>query len=288
LEEFHTAYPEGEAMFSARLSDDQEVNLTHGAEVELLCYGRRHEYARMLEETRLREAAPAIAALRRGFTSVIPPRALALLTWRDIERRVCGRPEIDIAALRRHTEYNGVSPHDPHILFFWRVLEDFSQADRAAFVRFVWAQGRLPATDAEWAGPPPLRFLIKRAVVDGVVTDMLPRADTCFLNAVIPPYPSLEIMRERLYTAISVDADGMDGDGVSPAVAAVHRLEETTRRTAISAPSGVELAVQAASDLLMRESSLHTASLHTRVEAMFGGTSVRDREEDPSHEGEWW
>jgi hypothetical protein len=52
-------------MFSARLSDDQEVNLTHGAEVELLGYGRRHEYARMLEETRLREAAPAIAALRR-------------------------------------------------------------------------------------------------------------------------------------------------------------------------------------------------------------------------------
>jgi other hect domain ubiquitin protein ligase E3 len=86
-------------------------------------------------------------AIRRGIADVIPIHLLNLCTWQDLEWRVCGKPYIDIDLLKRHTEYSGVSPQAPYIRYFWQVLRSFSQEDRRAFVRFAWAQERLPTND---------------------------------------------------------------------------------------------------------------------------------------------
>lgn len=65
------------------------------------------------------------------------------MSWQELEWRVCGKPSIDVAMLRRHTEYApGLSNETPHIRFFWQVLESFNQPDRRKFVRFAWAQER--------------------------------------------------------------------------------------------------------------------------------------------------
>ena len=62
------------------------------------------EFARLVELARLFEAWRQAAAMRRGLASVVPAPLLALLGWRDVERRVCGEPHIDVELLRRHTE----------------------------------------------------------------------------------------------------------------------------------------------------------------------------------------
>lgn len=80
-----------------------------------------------------------------------------------MERRLCGVPTVDIEALRRHTTYGGgLTGEEPEIGYFWSVLRGFSQDQRRLFIRFTWAQERLPTSDDAWGGT---RFLIKHKPV---------------------------------------------------------------------------------------------------------------------------
>ena len=133
---------------------------------------------------------------------------LDLYTWTDLERKICGDPSIDIDLLRRHTEYSGVSPDAPYIGFFWSVLESFDQETRRKFVKFCWAQERLPASDAEFKAKR-TRMLIKAAVKASPTS--LPRADTCFFNLELPPYKSEAQLREKLLYALD-NVTTMDAD----------------------------------------------------------------------------
>jgi hypothetical protein len=120
---------------------------------------------------------------------------------------------IDIEMLKRHTAYAGVSEHAPHIGYLWDVLKEFSHDQRARFVKFAWAQERLPTSDKEFDDLG-VRMLVKASTVRYRDPDQaLPRADTCFFNIEIPSYSSREVMRERLQVAINMDF-GLEGDDV--------------------------------------------------------------------------
>lgn len=138
-----------------------------------------------------------------GLATVIPAAALPLLTWREAELLVCGRSEIDVDLLQRNTEYDedgknastmvhappffcvalwltvgtqpaassSVSPSDPHIQSFWRVLRGFDSEQRQQFLRFVWARSRLPPTAAEFTQ----KFKVQAALAESV------RCDNCLL-----------------------------------------------------------------------------------------------------------
>jgi len=160
---------------------------------------------------RLAEGAAQIKAIRRGLADVIPAPLLGLLTSDDLHARVCGRPTIDVRLLKRHTEYSGVSGTAPHVLYFWQVLEALTQDDRRAFVRFAWAQERLPGSDAEFERTG-TRMMIKPFGGTTNPDDAFPKADTCFFNLMLPAYSSPERLRQRLLFAIHTDADSMNGD----------------------------------------------------------------------------
>lgn len=99
---------------------------------------------------RVHRAASALSSLSVGLESVVPAAALRLFTASDLERAVCGAPAVDVDVLEAIAEYDeGVSRDDPHVIALWRVLRSFNQKQRAAFLRFVWARERLPATPAE-------------------------------------------------------------------------------------------------------------------------------------------
>jgi len=124
--------------FTCCLTDGTEVPLLPDGHAMPVTYQRRAEYARLVIKTRLHESARQLAKMRAGLFSVIPEQLLGFMTWEELERRVCGSPEVDIASLKRHTQYRqGVDKDSPHIKMFWQVLEDFSQADRRLFLRFA-------------------------------------------------------------------------------------------------------------------------------------------------------
>ncbi len=65
--------------------------------------------------------------------------------------QVCGDPSIDLVLLKSVTKYSPGLSSDL-IRWFWEVLEEFSPAQRALFVRFAWGRTRLPPTRADFKG----------------------------------------------------------------------------------------------------------------------------------------
>jgi hypothetical protein len=201
--------------FVTTLSDRTPVELVPGGASLDVTVANRDEYLRLVEATRLGETRRQIRAMRAGLCEIIPEAALRALTWRDLEWCVCGRPTIDVALLKRHTEYGtGLAETSPHVRYFWEVMEELSQQDLRQFLRFAWAQERIPADDHEFQTTG-TRMMIKPFLGDLADPDRsFVKADTCFFNLLLPEYSSREVLRERLLTAIRSDSDSMDADHV--------------------------------------------------------------------------
>jgi len=197
--------------FTITLSDKSVVTLKKDGENIDVTYENREEFINLAIKARLEESRLQANAIRKGIFDVVPPNLFNLLTWQDLQWRVCGKTTIDIQLLRRHTEYSSVQKNDPHIIYFWDVLESFTQEERRAFLRFSWAQERLPANDQEFIRTR-TRFLIKPFTGITNHDQAFPKADTCFFNLMLPEYSSPEILRERLLYAIFTDSDSMNAD----------------------------------------------------------------------------
>lgn len=55
-----------------------------------------------------------IAAMQAGLLKVVPQAVLDLLTWQEVEKKVCGDPEISVDALKRLSEC-------PSVIQFWSI-----------------------------------------------------------------------------------------------------------------------------------------------------------------------
>lgn len=127
----------------------------------------------------------------------------------------------------------GVSPDAAHIGYLWQTLHEFGQQDLRRFLRFAWAQERLPADDQEFTRTQ-TRMLIKPSSSTDP-NNTFPQADTCFFSMffdqlyiflvffvnfffppnadlTLPEYTSQQILKQRLLFAINTDADSMDAD----------------------------------------------------------------------------
>ncbi len=109
--------------FEISLSDGTVVPLCRGGSNRALTQENRFEYSRLALETRLHEARAQMDAIRAGLSSIVPPSALQLLDWRELEALVTGLPEIDLALLREHTVCRGGDKGEETVVeWLWEVL----------------------------------------------------------------------------------------------------------------------------------------------------------------------
>eukprot|EP01083_Nonionella_stella_P076921 209798_1 len=198
--------------FVTSLSDRAPLALMRGGARLPVTYEAREEYAQLVFDARLHEHDRQIEAVRRGMAKVIPLQLLHLLSWHELELAVCGTQTIDIDLLRRHTEYApSVDPHAPHVCSFWDMLSGFGPTERRSFVRFAWAQDRLPVDDDEFERSGTRLLINPCSKTYKDPDDALPTAHTCFFNLELPEYSSLEVMRSKFLYAINqtltMDAD---------------------------------------------------------------------------------
>lgn len=113
-------------------------------------FDTRVEWAELVEKARMNESRKQVEAVRKGLTLVVPEGVLNLLTWREIETLVCGKPILDLDLLKQNTVYRGCSETDALIEFFWRALAEFSPEERSMYLRFVWGRSRLPLTSKDF------------------------------------------------------------------------------------------------------------------------------------------
>ena len=198
--------------FTTLSADHRVVPLKRDGASLAVTFATRGEYADLVESYRMHEFDVQAAALLRGLAKVLPAKLLPLFTGAELEFMVCGTPEIDVALLQKCTEYSSCSASDPHIVWFWQVLESFSHEDRAAFLRFVWGRSRLPATADDFPQWFKLQSFNNKQQPGTSIDGYLPVAHTCFFAVDLPPYTSEQVLRDKLLYAIyncqEIDADG--------------------------------------------------------------------------------
>ncbi|KAG7395452.1 regulator of chromosome condensation [Phytophthora boehmeriae] len=201
-EEFTAAFAGLELRFTASSCTGEELELVPGGRQRTVNFHNRLEYCRLAERARLEECSAQVSAMAQGLATLFPRRVLTLLTWQELEILTCGSPKIDLNLWKRHTRYDGYAEDDPTVQLFWEALAEFSDEQRADFVRFAWGRSRLPR--GKW--PQPFK-LSKKGGRDAIRS--LPVAHTCFFSVELPPYTSQEIMRSMLLATITFGLGGI-------------------------------------------------------------------------------
>jgi len=213
-EKWERVCPDGSLTFVTHLSDKTRISLlpNENGENRRVTFENRKEYVRLVRQARFNESTVQINAIRKGLFDIVPERLISVLcTPQDLEWKICGKPHVDIHLLKRHTTCSGVSSDAPHIGFFWKTLMEFSQQERRGFLRFAWAQERLPVNDEEFERTK-TRMMIKPFLGLSDPDAAFPKADTCFFNIMLPEYSSQKILRDRLLYAIYTDSHSMNAD----------------------------------------------------------------------------
>eukprot|EP01012_Entosiphon_sulcatum_P068166 TRINITY_DN9820_c0_g1_i2.p1 TRINITY_DN9820_c0_g1~~TRINITY_DN9820_c0_g1_i2.p1 ORF type:complete len:319 (-),score=74.33 TRINITY_DN9820_c0_g1_i2:15-971(-) len=191
--------------FKTVLSDGSEVELLPGGKNREVTFEDRQLYSKLVLDCRLNESRQQLLAMRHGMLDVLPPHFLALLTWQELERRVCGVPEIDIEELKRSAIYEDIDEDSKTCTYFWDALSSFTQQDLQMLLRFIAGRSRLP-----------VQIKIQQMSTQGNPDAYLPQAHTCFFSIELPAYNSVDAMRQKLlysiYNCRVIDTDGEPTD----------------------------------------------------------------------------
>ena len=144
-----------------------------------------------------RDIDAATSALRGGLHVAVKREWLQLFGPSELQMLLSGtQADIDIDDLKRNTVLHGdYTAQHPTVVLFWRVVEEMSAEDRALLLRFVTSCPRPPLQGFAHLNP---QFAIRNAL-DAA---RLPSASTCVNLLKLPPYDTLETMRDKLLTAI--------------------------------------------------------------------------------------
>lgn len=144
--DFMERFEPAEICFSVTSIGGSSVDLLPGGSRERLTWQNRLQYCDEVERFRLREMAAVTAAVNRGLATQLPPAILRLARGEELERMVCGSPDIDVGLLRAACDYSGYNESDALIRWFWELMSEFSVEDKRAYLRFTWGRTRLPLT----------------------------------------------------------------------------------------------------------------------------------------------
>ncbi|MGH0185882.1 UNVERIFIED_CONTAM: hypothetical protein FKN15_019390 [Acipenser sinensis] len=189
-----------ELTYTTLLSDGRVVELSPGCSSTVVKYEDRKEFIRLVQKARLEESREQIAAMQAGLLKVVPQAVLDLLTWQELEKKVCGDPEITVEALKRLTRYEDLEHSEVRVQYLWEALTNFTNEDRSRFLRFVTGRSRLPA---------PIYIFPDKQGAE--TTDALPQSSTCSSTLFLPNYPSAKVCEEKLryaaYNCVAIDTD---------------------------------------------------------------------------------
>ncbi|NXD14173.1 HECD3 ligase, partial [Nothocercus nigrocapillus] len=189
-----------ELTYTTVLSDQRVVELIPNGSSTVVRYEDRKEFIRLVQKARLEESKEQIAAIRAGLLRVVPQAMLDLLRWQQVEKMICGEPEITVADLRKHITFEEFPSKDPRVEMFLEALNNFTSKDLSRFLKFVTGRSRLPVQ---------ITIYPDRTNSQGV--DLMPEASTCSSIFYLPTYSSAkaceELLRYAIYNCMSIDTD---------------------------------------------------------------------------------
>jgi len=199
--------------FMTVLSDGRTIELFPGGTTQRVSYEDRWRYAELVVKTRLDESRAQMEVVREGLLSVIPSTSasypahlfgcayvpcFSLLSWRELELRICGEAKIDLSLLKFCTKYQNADEKSPIIINLWKVLEDFPEKDRERFLQFVWARSRLDFDMSSKRLNVVVQDLLNQEATDA----LMPTSQTCMFQLKLPNYSNIDLLRKKLSTAL--------------------------------------------------------------------------------------
>ncbi|CAL8317389.1 unnamed protein product, partial [Gadus morhua 'NCC'] len=172
-----------------------------GANINVTEKNKKEYIERMVRWRVERGVVQQAEAMVRGFYEVVDSRLVSVFDARELELVIAGTAEIDLHDWRNNTEYRG-GYHDGHMVirWFWGVVERFNNEQRLRLLQFVTGTSSVP-----YEGFTALRGSngLRRFCIEkwGKITS-LPRAHTCFNRLDLPPYPSCNMLYDKLLIAV--------------------------------------------------------------------------------------
>uniref|UniRef100_A0A8C3LUU2 E3 ubiquitin-protein ligase HECTD3 n=1 Tax=Chrysolophus pictus TaxID=9089 RepID=A0A8C3LUU2_CHRPC len=184
-----------ELTYTTVRSDQRVVELIPKGSSTVVRFEDRKEFIRLVQKARLEESKEQVAAIRAGLLRVVPQAVLDLLTWQQLERKVCGNPEVTVDELKKFITFEDFD--SSRIQQFWDALKNFTSEDLSRFLKFITGRSRLPVQLTIYPDPERL--------------DMMPEASTCSCSLFLPKYSSVktceELLRFAVYNCMSIDTD---------------------------------------------------------------------------------
>ncbi|KAJ3224220.1 hypothetical protein HK099_000081 [Clydaea vesicula] len=168
----------------------------------------KQEYIKLITELKLQIAIKdQLAAFLSGFQEIIPKDLIKIFNEQELELLISGLPDIDIDDWKNNTEYQNYTPTSPQIQWFWRVVRNFTQEERAKLIQFVTGTSKVPLEGfSDLQGSNGIqKFQIHK---DYSSNTRLPSAHTCFNQIDLPEYESYEQLRTNLLTSINEGGTG--------------------------------------------------------------------------------
>lgn len=107
--------------------------------------GNKAEYVQRLCNMKMTDGIRAqIEAFLEGLYSLVKKELLAIFDSKELELLIAGLHEISVEDLQDNTEYQGYAPDSPLITWFWEVMEEFSNEQRAQLLQFVTGSSKVP------------------------------------------------------------------------------------------------------------------------------------------------
>lgn len=135
-----------------------------------------------------------------GFNELIPQELINVFDERELELLIGGMSEIDVDDWAKHTDYRNCSSTDQIVLWFWQIVRSWPAEKKSRLLQFTTGTSKVPVNGFKdlQGSDGPRRFTIEKA---GEPTH-LPKAHTCFNRLDLPPYPSQEVLEQRLSFAL--------------------------------------------------------------------------------------
>ena len=194
--------------FNQNLKEKKELILSKSTLAERL------KYISMLIYYRLNEAEIQINSIKQGLSKILPLSILQLFTGKELSLLVCGKKDVDIELLKQNTKLSSELKEDSkEVRWLWEILNEMTPEEKIKFIKFCWAQERLPTSNEEYVKNQ-IAFTIKYNKNDKNKNGF-PKADTCFFNLELPNYTAKNIMKKNLLIAIGLDNNSMNADKIT-------------------------------------------------------------------------
>jgi len=168
----------------------------------------RFDYINRIVRRKLLEQPKMVTdAFLSGLGQIIQPSWLAMFNQKELQKLVGGdSSELDIADLRRNTQYGGLYQigddglEHPTVQLFWKALQEMDNEDRRKVLKFVTSTPRAPLLGFSHLNP---RFSIRDSSED---QERLPSTSTCVNLLKLPRYGDIKTMKDKLLYAVNSGA----------------------------------------------------------------------------------